>query len=128
MVITITNGVKVSIELFYQPDMSSGIESCHIWGYKVIITNNNSYALKIEGRGECLKDTGRKPRYFDRYGIYGRFPTIEPGKSFSYCGGISINSDVATWKAYLLVKNLSNGHYNYVGIPYLELISPDLRN
>jgi ApaG protein len=43
MVSMVTEGVKVSVESFYQPDYSNPVNSEYMFAYRITIENNNAF-------------------------------------------------------------------------------------
>ena len=43
----ITEGIKVSVETFYQPDYSNIINNEFMFAYKITIENNNAFPVMV---------------------------------------------------------------------------------
>ena len=43
----ISEGVKVSVETFYQPDYSNPMQSEFMFAYRITLENHNSFSCKI---------------------------------------------------------------------------------
>jgi hypothetical protein len=47
MVFQISEGVKVSVETYYQPDYSNPVASEFMFAYRITIENNNTFPVKL---------------------------------------------------------------------------------
>ena len=57
MVSKISEGVKISVETFYQPDYSNPQSSEFMFAYRITIENNNSFAVKLLRRHWFIFDS-----------------------------------------------------------------------
>ena len=65
----ISEGVKVSVETFYQQDYSNPRQSEYMFAYRVTIENKNPFPVKLEGRKWHIFDAlpGRQGRLQDNW-------------------------------------------------------------
>ncbi|MFM7769296.1 MAG: Co2+/Mg2+ efflux protein ApaG, partial [Bacteroidota bacterium] len=47
MISRVTEGVKVSVESFYQPDYSNPLTNEFMFAYRITIENGNAYPVKL---------------------------------------------------------------------------------
>ena len=47
MVSQISEGVKISVETYYQPDYSNPVNNEFMFAYKITIENNNIFPVKL---------------------------------------------------------------------------------
>ena len=56
----------------------------HVFGYRVVITNESAEAVQILGRRWTIIDADGHRRDVQGEGVVGQTPILEPGESFEY--------------------------------------------
>ena len=62
MVSKISEGVKVSVETFYQPEYSNPITSEYMFAYRITIENHNSFPVQLLRRHWYIFDSNAERR------------------------------------------------------------------
>lgn len=124
MVSYISEGVKVSVETFYQQDYSNPLQSEFMFAYKVTIENHNPFRIKILGRYWHIFDSNGDYREVEADGIVGVQPTILTGTEYEYVSGCNLNTEMGSMSGAYHVENVSTGKTFKVQIPSFDLIYP----
>ncbi len=90
MVSKVTEGVKVSVESFYQPDYSNPVNGEYMFAYRVTIENNNTYPVKLLRRHWYIFDSNAAQREVEGEGVVGVQPQINPGDQYQYISGCNL--------------------------------------
>ncbi|MBK8443401.1 MAG: Co2+/Mg2+ efflux protein ApaG [Sphingobacteriales bacterium] len=117
MISAITNGVKVSVEVFYQNEFSRPSMHEYIFTYRISIENQSSYTIKLLQRHWHILDSTGKHREVRGEGVVGKQPVLESGQSHVYVSGCNLESEFGRmWGSYTM-ERVSNGKQFEVDIP-----------
>ena len=72
----ISEGVKVSVETFYQPDYSNPLQSEFMFAYRITLENHNVFPVKLHRRHWHIFDSNGSNREVEGEGVVGVQPTI----------------------------------------------------
>lgn len=128
MVSKISEGVKVSVETFFQPDYSSAAKGEYMFAYRITIENRNDFPVRLKRRRWHIFDSNGESREVQGEGVIGVQPLINPGERYQYVSGCSLRSEMGKmWGSY----EMENGHNNLpfeVYIPAFEMMVPFKNN
>jgi ApaG protein len=124
MVTEITEGVRVSVEVEYQPDYSSPSQYHYVFTYRVTIENNSSRTIQVLRRKWHIQDAGYTTREVAGDGVVGQQPVIEPGKTHQYVSGCNLKSGLGSMYGSYEVERLVDGKLLKVTIPRFQMIAP----
>lgn len=93
---TITNGVRVQVESFYDEDRSSPPESYYFFSYQVTITNLGDESVQLLSREWIITDATGKQETVRGPGVVGEQPVLTPGEVFQYTSFCPLNTSVGT--------------------------------
>ena len=82
MVSKISAGIKVSVDVYYQPDYSNPINAEYMFAYRITIENNNAFSVKLLNRHWFIFDSNGDHREVEGDGVVGLQPIINPGQQF----------------------------------------------
>lgn len=128
MSVAITNGIKVSVETFFNERYSTVQENKFFFNYTITITNESNFAMKLITREWFIFDTLDFPRVVRGEGVIGEQPTIEPGESFSYTSSCDLQSTLGKMEGNYMFENLITFDQVKVKIPSFDLMYPYLLN
>ncbi len=128
MAFQISEGVKISVETFYQPDYSNPINSEYMFAYKIIIQNNNNFPIKLLSRHWHIYDSNGSLREVQGDGVVGVQPQINPGEFYHYISGCNLKSEIGKMHGTYLMENLNNKQTFKVTIPSFEMCAPHKLN
>ncbi|SMD44553.1 ApaG protein [Aquiflexum balticum DSM 16537] len=123
MVIAITEGIKVTVEVTYQPEFSSPHQHHYVFTYKVNIENNSSHTLQLMRRKWEISDAGDVAKTVEGDGVVGQQPILEPGNKHEYVSGCNLKSGLGKMRGSFFMEKLFDGKYLEVKIPEFQLIA-----
>jgi ApaG protein len=123
MVIAITEGIKVTVEVTYQPEFSSPHQHHYVFTYKVNIENNSSHTLQLMRRKWEISDAGDVAKTVEGDGVVGQQPILEPGNNHEYVSGCNLKSGLGKMRGSFFMEKLFDGKYLEVKIPEFQLIA-----
>jgi len=124
MVQKVTEGVKIIVETFYQPDHSNPVNSEFLFAYRITIENMTAYPVKLLSRHWHIVDSNGSHREVEGEGVVGQQPVIRSGDSYQYSSAANRNSDIGKMYGTYLIENLFNKNRFKVAIPEFLLIAP----
>ena len=128
MATQITNGVKISVETFFQKEYSNAGTRDYMFAYRITIENNNFHPVRLLNRHWYIFDSSQDLHEVEGDGVVGKQPIIEPGESHKYVSGCNLKSEIGKmWGTYTM-QNQEDGSYFKVEIPKFQLIAPSKLN
>lgn len=124
MVTEVTNGVKVSVEVEYQPNYSSPSQHHYVFTYQVTIENNSNKTLQLKRRKWVINDAAYPVRIVEGEGVVGRQPILEPGQSHQYISGCNLRSGLGKMGGSYQMEKLMDGQNITVQIPEFRMVVP----
>lgn len=121
---TITDGVKISVEIQYQPEYSNPAGEHYMYAYKINIENMSDYTVQLLRRRWDIFDSNGSHREVEGEGVVGQQPVIEPGESHEYISGCNLKTDMGSMKGeYQMLRMIDNSLFD-AQIPEFYLIAP----
>lgn len=128
MVSKISEGVKVSVETFFQQDYSNAVKGEYMFAYRITIENRNDFPVTLKRRHWYIFDSNGENREVDGEGVIGVQPVINPGGEYQYISGCSLRSEMGKmWGTYQM-ENSNNNKPFEVYIPAFDMIAPFKNN
>jgi ApaG protein len=124
MVSKISDGVKISVETFYQQDYSNPLQSEFMFAYRITIENNNSFAVKLISRHWYIFDSDGEYREVEGEGVVGMQPVINAHDEYQYVSGCNLHTEMGRMHGTYLMENLHTKQRFEVNIPAFEMITP----
>lgn len=124
MITNITEGVKISVETFYQPDYSQPMNAEYMFAYRIIIQNESEFTVKLLRRHWYIYDSNGALREVEGEGVIGQQPVIEPQQSHQYVSGCHLKTEMGKMHGTYLMERIIDGKFFYVNIPEFQLIAP----
>ncbi len=120
----VTEGVRISVEVFYQPDYSQPSSGEFMFAYRITITNESEYAVKLLRRHWTIIDANGISRDVEGEGVVGQQPVIEPGASHQYVSGSALKTEIGKMHGtYLMQRQYDNVKFK-VHIPEFQMVAP----
>jgi ApaG protein len=124
MVTQITQGISVSVEVFYIEHQSNPLASDFAFAYRVTIQNNSIYIVKLLRRHWRIADTNGEERRVEGEGVVGQQPLLEPNEHYQYTSGCNLHSDMGKMSGTYTFINIENNELFEVQIPAFEMVVP----
>ena len=128
MTFQISQGIKINVETFFQPDQSSPMYGEYLFAYRITIENNNAFAVRLLNRHWHIFDSNGTTQEVQGEGVVGAQPYIEPGASYQYVSGCSLNSEMGRMHGEYIMENQNTKDAFVVQIPSFDLITPSKLN
>lgn len=128
MVAKITQGVKVSVDTFYQSDYSNPQKSEYFFAYRITIENISEQTIRLQRRHWYIYDTIGSWREVEGEGVIGQQPVIEPGRSHQYVSGCNLKSEIGKMFGTYLMERIIDGKTFQVNIPEFQMFAPSKLN
>lgn len=124
MVSMISEGVKVSVETFYQQDYSNPLHSEYMFAYRITIENHNSFPVRLQSRHWNIFDSDGSYREVEGDGVVGMQPVISSGEEYQYVSGCNLHTEMGRMHGSYRMENLNTKEQFDVNIPAFEMITP----
>jgi ApaG protein len=124
MVSKISEGVKISVETFYQQDYSNPLQSEFMFAYRITIENANGFPVKLLSRHWYIFDSDGEYREVEGEGVVGMQPVINGHDEYQYVSGCNLHTEMGRMHGTYLMENLHTKQTFEVNIPAFEMITP----
>jgi ApaG protein len=124
----ITQGVKITVQTQYRPDLSNLSNQNYFFNYRVQIENNNQVPIQLLSREWYIFDSLNEPNFISGEGVVGEQPILKSHENFTYVSGCELHSEIGYMKGYYTFINLENDKKFKVFIPVFNLIYPPRMN
>jgi ApaG protein len=128
MVSKITEGIKISVEQYYQPDYSNPLQQEFMFAYRVTIENKNSFPVQLLRRHWYIQDSNTEQREVEGEGVIGVQPIIAPQAQYQYISGCNLKSEIGQMFGTYLMENVQTREQFRVKIPVFQMEAPFKRN
>jgi ApaG protein len=125
---TITNGIEINVEVFYQKDTSNAFNNDFAFAYRVTITNQNFFAVQLLRRTWHIFDSNGEYKMVEGEGVVGQTPVIFNHKPFTYVSACYLKSELGKMYGTYTMLNMQNNHEFEVLIPAFDLIASQKMN
>lgn len=119
-----TNGVRVSIESFYQPQYSNPQKNCFAFRFRAVIENMGMTPICIKGSKVFMTDCYCNKDKYGGEGVAGQQPIISPEHEYEYFIETEIGTEIAKLKGVYLVEDLQYHNTFEVRIPKFIVTAP----
>lgn len=124
MTTKITEGIKISVETFYQDEYSQPLNNEFMFAYRITIENQSEQTIKLLRRHWYVFDSNGTTREVEGEGVVGLQPVIEPGKTHQYVSGSHLKTEIGKMHGTYLMERMNDGRHFKVKIPEFPLIAP----
>ena len=124
MISTISEGIEVSVETFYQKDYSNPLQQDFMFAYRITIENHNAFPVKLLRRFWEIFDSNGEHRVVEGEGVVGVQPIIMPGKQYQYVSGCNLKTELGKMQGHYNMENIENREAIQVKIPAFKMVAP----
>jgi len=119
----ITSGVKVSVDVVYQPEYSNPAKMHFMFSYQITIENLSDVTIQLINRHWDIFDSFGDLKQVNGEGVVGEQPILIPGAVYQYVSGCNLKSEIGYMEGhYEMIKEV-NGEIFHVEIPRFNLIA-----
>lgn len=122
----LTRDIEVSVEPYYLAEQSDPEDSRYVWGYRVVITNHSSTAIRLISRYWNITDQNGQVDEVNGPGVVGDQPRLMPGETYEYSSGCPLDTPSGMMFGHYQMVTDSGESFD-VAIPAFSLDTPDLR-
>ena len=120
----ITNGIKVSVEVFYQASQSRAQTGQFVFAYRVTIENVGAETVQLERRHWFISDSNGENREVEGEGIVGEKPVFSPGQVHRYSSWCPLRTAIGKMGGFFTMINLKTREQFEVQVPDFQMIAP----
>ncbi len=124
MVSQVSEGIKISVETFFQPDYSNPVSGEFMFAYRINIENNNDFPVKLLRRHWFIFDASGSSREVEGEGVVGVQPVINPGGKYQYISGCNLRTEIGKMYGTYLMENINQRKSFEVLIPAFRMVVP----
>lgn len=128
MVTAISEGVRITVNTQFRPDLSQLDMGLYFFNYRVEIENNNSFKIQLMHRDWYVFDSLNDASFVSGEGVIGEQPMLLPGERFIYTSGAELSSEIGFMKGFYTFLNTGTETYFQVNVPTFHFISPPRLN
>lgn len=115
--------IDIEIETQYLEQDSEPEHSRFVFAYHIAIHNLGPDVITLRRRYWKITDADEQVQTVEGEGVVGQQPTIEVGKSFSYCSGAVIGTEIGTMEGHYYLENQAGAEV-IAQIPPFTLANP----
>lgn len=120
----ITRGIKVSVEVYYQPAYSRPLELKYIFAYHITIENLSQDTVQLLRRHWIIFDSNGLIREVEGEGVIGKQPILAPGEVHQYASWSPLMTEMGKMSGTYLFQRQSDAEHFWVKIPEFQLLAP----
>lgn len=121
---SITEGIEITVETFYQHEQSSPRMQEYMFAYRITLENHNVFTVQLLRRQWYIFDSNGEYRQVEGEGVVGFQPVLPPGETYQYVSGCNLKSDMGKmWGFYTMIDHYSKKQFQ-VQIPAFQMIAP----
>ncbi|HET7775727.1 MAG TPA: Co2+/Mg2+ efflux protein ApaG [Azospira sp.] len=90
--------IAVTTEPQYLPEQSDPDAERYVFAYTITIRNTGTIAAQLISRHWLITDANEEVQEVRGLGVVGHQPLLQPGESFEYTSGASLNTPVGTMR------------------------------
>ena len=119
----LSEGVLIAVQSYFLEDQSNPDAGQYVWAYRVRISNQNPFPVKLLSRHWVITDGRGGVKEVQGNGVIGEQPLIAPNQSFVYTSGSPLNTPSGFMRGtYQMIDNAER--IFTVAIPAFSLDSP----
>lgn len=119
----ITSGVKVSVDVVYQPEYSNPAKMHFMFSYQITIENQSDATIQLINRHWDIFDSIGEIKQVEGEGVIGEQPVLVPGALYQYVSGCNLKSEIGYMEGYYEMIKEIDGSMFRAEIPRFNLIA-----
>jgi ApaG protein len=121
---TITQGIRVSVETFYQEKHSSPVDERFVYAYRITIRNESTETVQLMRRHWYIRDSNNILREVEGEGVIGQQPVLEPGEHHEYVSWTNLLTDVGKMYGVYTMRKEGDDSRIDLQIPEFTMVAP----
>ncbi len=123
-----TNGVRISVDTFYQEQYSKPVERQFIFAYRITIDNLSALTVQLLRRHWIIMDSTGLVREVEGEGVVGQQPILHPGESHQYVSWCHLTTGMGRMHGTYLMQDSKTQRSFDVRVPQFRLVAPIVHN
>jgi ApaG protein len=115
---TMTRGIRVQVQSFYDEERSSPQENYYFFAYRVTISNFGEESAQLVSREWIITDGNGDAQRVQGPGVIGEQPVLAPGESFEYTSFCPLPTPVGSMHGSYLMVLASGGRFEAEIAPF----------
>ena len=124
----ITNDIRVTVEVIYQPSYSKPMKNEFVFAYRITIENIGNQVVQLMRRHWFIWDSNAVQREVEGVGVVGDQPVLNPGQSYQYVSGCPLVTEMGTMEGFYTMKYIETAKEFDVQVPRFQMIAPFKNN
>ena len=120
---SITEGVRVNVEVIYMETHSYPEKNRYVFAYRIRLKNFSQRTVQLLRRHWIITDSNGETNEVHGEGVVGEQPVLEPDQEYEYTSGSHLKSPVGTMHGSYQMKT-TDGEEFEVTIPCFTLAVP----
>ena len=123
-----TNGIKISVETYYQARYSKPVEMQYIFAYRIRIENLTSETVQLLRRRWRVVESTGEVREIEGDGVVGQQPVLGPGDRHEYVSWVHLATGIGAMEGTYLMQREAGAHHFEVRVPRFQLQATPILN
>ena len=94
MIQRVTQGIRISVNAFFEGTYFKNYRLHYSFGYRISISNHGKDTVQLQSRHWKIFDSLKPTAIVDGEGVVGKKPVIKPGQVYSYQSGCLLSSPI----------------------------------
>ncbi|MGK0388856.1 MAG: ApaG protein [Maribacter sp.] len=124
MQILITNGVRISVEVFYQTEFSKPVENKVFFAYRITIENLNPFSVQLLRRYWRIEDSDGLKREVEGEGVVGLQPILNQDEIHKYISGCPLRTGIGKMGGHFTFIRTGDDSEFSVRVPDFVMVAP----
>src|SRR5690606_34188880 len=119
----ITSGVKISVDVVYQPEYSNPAKMHFMFSYQITIENQSDATIQLINRHWDIFDSIGEIKQVEGEGVIGEQPVLTPGALHQYVSACPLTSQIGYIEGYYEMMTETDGSIFHAAIARVNLIA-----
>jgi len=119
-----TKGIRVSVEVMYQPAYSKPLRQEFVYAYRITIENLRTFPVQLLRRHWHIWDSAHLWREVEGEGVVGEQPIILPETAYQYVSGCHLHSEIGEMHGFFTMLQPQDDTTFEVQVPHFQLVAP----
>jgi ApaG protein len=128
MLTEVTSGVRITVSVRFEDNLSSALMESYVFSYHITVENQNDFPVKLLRRHWFIFDSVAIKREVEGPGVVGETPIIQPGEFYSYSSACDLRSARGTMSGFYTMQQPGERELLHVSIPKFTLEVPYCKN
>jgi ApaG protein len=128
MLTQVSSGVKISVDVRYEENLSSILMESFVFSYHITVENQNDFPVQLLRRHWFIFDSIALKREVEGPGVVGETPVILPGEFYHYSSACDLRSMRGTMHGFYTMQRYGEKEFLQVRVPQFMLEVPFCMN